>query len=524
MRKVLGLSLICWVGVTLTTYAQYFQFSQYNFSQQRVNPALVGNTPYASISILSRNQKTGGDFGINSNLLSGTYPLLSRSTGKPWSGIGITLMDDRSDGIFKTQEVSLSYAMHLHLNRFQTLSLGFKGLFQTKSISLDGFNTGLQYIPDRGFSNSISTGESLAELRENYNTFSAGLYWQQVDRKETKTAYWGISVFDFNKPKDSFLGSTNHLFSTLIAEGGFRAYQQKQLSVFPEILFTTNSSNVSLNAGMRFQYEIKSMPNQPAPVKIDVITKYVPGRSGIIGLQFHRENFSFGTSYDFPFFANNSGNQGALEICLELRRLVTTRNKKLKARRKKEIGVRKKTSKLIAFKNNTKKKTLDSLTALTVQNQPKEEKTVIDSTTYPKSVFIEKYDSSKIKFEANAGKVNQEPYLVEKITLRFQFKFNSADLDDGTEHFLNDLSKTLEEDPHLSIKIIGHTDNVGSEKFNQRLSVKRAETVKKFLLKTGISQARITVDGKGMRQPLTDNETEEEKATNRRVEILLLKD
>lgn len=521
MRK-LGLVLIICVGIISTPRAQYFQFSQYNFSLQRINPALVGNTRYATVSLLSRNQKTGGDFNIMSNFVSATYPLLNRSTGKPWSGLGVTIMDDRSGGIFKTQEASLSYAMHLRLDRFRTLSLGFKGVFQTKSISLEGYTTSLQYVPDRGFSNSIGGGENLSELRESYNTFSAGLYWQQVDRKETKTAYWGISLFDFNKPKDSFLGSSNQLSSTFIAEGGFRAYQQGEFSVFPEALLTTNSSNVSLNAGIRFQYELKPMPNQATSARIDVLTKYVPGRTGIIGIQFHRENFSFGASYDFPFLVSNTGNLGALEIGLEVRKLISTRNEKYRAKRAKEIEARKKAARAIAQKNNAKKKALDSLTAITAQNQPHDDKTTIDSITN-KSVVIEKYDSSKVKYEANAGKVNQEPYLVEKITLRFQFKFNSVDLDDNTEDFLNDLSKTLEADPQLKIKIIGHTDNVGSDKFNERLSFKRAETVKKFLLIRGISQNRITVDGKGMSQPIKDNDTEENRATNRRVEILLLR-
>ncbi|MFM6347629.1 MAG: type IX secretion system membrane protein PorP/SprF, partial [Dolichospermum sp.] len=86
MRK-LGLVLIICVGIISTPRAQYFQFSQYNFSLQRINPALVGNTRYATVSLLSRNQKTGGDFNIMSNFVSATYPLLNRSTGKPWSGL-----------------------------------------------------------------------------------------------------------------------------------------------------------------------------------------------------------------------------------------------------------------------------------------------------------------------------------------------------------------------------------------------------------------------------------------------------
>ncbi len=523
MMKRGGLVTIILVGLFSRSQAQYFQFSQYNFSQQRINPALVSNTRYATVSLLSRTQKTGGDFNIMSNFLSSTYPLLNRSTGRPWSGIGITLMDDRSGGIFNTQEAALSYALHLRLNRFQLLSLGFKGVFQTKSISLEGFNTSLQYIPDRGFSNSIANGENMTEFRESYQTFSAGLYWQQVDRKETKVAYWGFSLFDFNKPKDPFLGSTNNLSSTLIAEGGFRAYQQRELSVFPEGLVTSNNGNVTLNTGLRFQYELKPMPNQAAIARIDLLTKFVPGRSGIVGIQFHRENFSFGASYDFPLFVKNTGNLGALEVGLELRRLVSTRNEKYRAKRAKEIEAKKKTAKPIALKNYAQKKLQDSVKLLATKNQNPEAINKVDSTTFSKSIVIQRFDSIQRKYEAEAGKVNQEPYLVEKITLRFQFKFNSIDLDDDSEDFLNDLTKTLETDPRLEVKVVGHTDNIGSEKFNESLSLKRAESVQKFLISRGIDPSRVSVKGKGMSQPLTENETEAGRATNRRVEIYLLR-
>ena len=69
---------------------------------------MIATTKYASASILSRTQNTAGDFAISSNFLSLVYPLVNRSTGKPGSGIGITMMDDRSQGIFSNQEVTLT--------------------------------------------------------------------------------------------------------------------------------------------------------------------------------------------------------------------------------------------------------------------------------------------------------------------------------------------------------------------------------------------------------------------------------
>ena len=93
------------------------------------------------------------------------------------------MMDDRSGGIYKTQEIAASYAINIRLSRFQTLSLAAKGLYQTKRISLDGFYTGSQFIPERGFDNLEGNGESFQQFTNNYATISTGLYWQETDRK-----------------------------------------------------------------------------------------------------------------------------------------------------------------------------------------------------------------------------------------------------------------------------------------------------------------------------------------------------
>ncbi|WP_028602756.1 outer membrane protein OmpA [Ottowia thiooxydans] len=66
---------------------------------------------------------------------------------------------------------------------------------------------------------------------------------------------------------------------------------------------------------------------------------------------------------------------------------------------------------------------------------------------------------------------------------------------------------------------VGHTDSVGSNAYNQRLSVRRAEAVKAYLVSKGIERNRIYTEGKGKTQPVADNRTAEGRAKNRRVEI-----
>jgi OOP family OmpA-OmpF porin len=66
---------------------------------------------------------------------------------------------------------------------------------------------------------------------------------------------------------------------------------------------------------------------------------------------------------------------------------------------------------------------------------------------------------------------------------------------------------------------VGHTDSIGSDAYNQKLSVRRSEAVKAYLVSKGIEKNRVYTEGKGEKQPVADNKTAEGRAKNRRVEI-----
>jgi OOP family OmpA-OmpF porin len=66
---------------------------------------------------------------------------------------------------------------------------------------------------------------------------------------------------------------------------------------------------------------------------------------------------------------------------------------------------------------------------------------------------------------------------------------------------------------------VGHTDSVGSDAYNQKLSVRRSEAVKAYLVSKGVEKNRVYTEGKGEKQPVADNKTAEGRAKNRRVEI-----
>jgi OOP family OmpA-OmpF porin len=66
---------------------------------------------------------------------------------------------------------------------------------------------------------------------------------------------------------------------------------------------------------------------------------------------------------------------------------------------------------------------------------------------------------------------------------------------------------------------VGHTDSIGGDAYNQKLSVRRADAVKNYLVDKGIEKNRVYTEGKGEKQPVADNKTAEGRAKNRRVEI-----
>jgi outer membrane protein OmpA-like peptidoglycan-associated protein len=228
-----------------------------------------------------------------------------------------------------------------------------------------------------------------------------------------------------------------------------------------------------------------------------------------MGLQLHRENFSAGLSYDFPFLTVNPGNSGALEIGLTLRKLVVPKIRRIAKRKLEE-------KKKALAKTPSAKKTETKINS-------KPDSVLAEPSSIPE-VEIVKTDTVRTQTKASAGKISQEPIIVEKIMLHFHFEYNSVDLDEETEDFLTGLSTTLTEDKSLKLKITGHTDNIGPEKFNQKLSVKRAEAIRSFLLKKGIERERLEALGRGMKEPLNTNESEDDRAKNRRVEILLYHD
>lgn len=116
-----------------------------------------------------------------------------------------------------------------------------------------------------------------------------------------------------------------------------------------------------------------------------------------------------------------------------------------------------------------------------------------------------------------------EPAQSEVITLSdagdVLFAFNQSELTPTAKSQLDSIMGKLQDADVISIKVIGFTDSVGSDAYNQGLSERRASSVAEYLLSQGVAPNKITSEGKGESQPVADNETDEGRAKNRRVEL-----
>ena len=103
------------------------------------------------------------------------------------------------------------------------------------------------------------------------------------------------------------------------------------------------------------------------------------------------------------------------------------------------------------------------------------------------------------------------------------FASGSSELTDSAKEVLGKVVRTLEDYPKMTLEINGYTDNTGSLAFNMKISKRRAESVKNYLINQGIQAERLTSNGYGPENPIDSNSTKEGRAKNRRIEFFRIK-
>ena len=101
------------------------------------------------------------------------------------------------------------------------------------------------------------------------------------------------------------------------------------------------------------------------------------------------------------------------------------------------------------------------------------------------------------------------------------FAFDSANLRRASQENLDKLTEIINRDDDTILLIVGHTDSVGDADYNIGLSERRAQSAADYMISKGLAESRVQTDGRGETEPIADNETEEGRQENRRVEVAI---
>ena len=122
----------------------------------------------------------------------------------------------------------------------------------------------------------------------------------------------------------------------------------------------------------------------------------------------------------------------------------------------------------------------------------------------------------------NAEVIREGEGIIVKFDSGILFDFNSTVLKEAAKDNIKTLANSLNQYPGTDVRVIGHTDNIGSESVNMTFSEKRAAAVKAYAVAQGVPSSRLITIGKGYGEPIADNTTEVGRAANRRVEIVIM--
>lgn len=121
---------------------------------------------------------------------------------------------------------------------------------------------------------------------------------------------------------------------------------------------------------------------------------------------------------------------------------------------------------------------------------------------------------------AEANENNEIKIDFEKIADKGLYDVNSAVISKNSYEGLDAVADFMKRHSDVTLRVEGHTDSTGKADYNQQLSEKRANAVKKYLVDKGVEDSRITTKGFGASKPIADNSTKEGRAQNRRTEMI----
>lgn len=491
------LKLIILLNILLLAFfeseSQDLNFMMYSSTSLNVNPAMIATTDYFTFGGNYRNKTYINDVNSQSAFIMLSRPLYKNN--KRYGGFGFSALSDQGGDTqqLACEGLSGAYAHEVQLTSWSRLSLGLQAAYLMKKIDTRQFSTGSQWIDGVGYDPTAGNGEEFESQTTGSFTLSSGLYWYIPNDDKSVKFYLGFAMYNLTKPKYSFFGTEQAEPFKYIVNTGYELYRQGKFTIMPQILYYNSYYQHNITVGAKWSCQYKGLKDSWlfSAGSIDLISDYKLNEGLAVGLLVNQPGFTFGIAYGFTnnFTNDYTPEKGIVEISFSVKKLL--------------------------FKEASKRPVVSDA------DYPREQarrftfnKLEIKETEH----LVEKNEVKDVKKEINKETDSTIKFKLEK---DFQFGFNMAELNNEAKAYINDIVILLSENEMLNIEIIGHTDNVGTRTANQKISEKRAEVVKKYLVEKGIGENRIKTKGMADKQPASDNDTEVNRAKNRRVEFII---
>lgn len=492
------LLLLAVAMVSAGTYAQEYVYTLNQYTPLNYNPAAAAYDNDASVSFLSRSTEIAPGVNYQNNVFNGEYPMVTKS-GKRYGGIGLNFIqkDAGNSDMLKTHAIGLSLAYNLQILKEQFVSFGLQTTYYNKQTSLENMTTGSQWLAEEfRFDPNASLGEPLSENNISYIGLNAGLTWYLQSKEDhSPRAFFSIAAHNLNQPDESFFTTGNNVPVNYLVNAGAVLYENSVYRFSPQVIYQHESTKNLMSLILSNTIFIRN--ENPYDIiksgSVEILGKYDLQRDMSVGAVFHQPAFSVGFSYTFPVSneAANSYLQGGIEFSLKLSKTI--------------------------WKVKPKTVVIDNVTPGSSRNirfdEDKDDR---------KTVVVQKSDVDII--QENIEELSEVKAVKFELTKDFKFEFGKAELNEAAKVYLDDIYALLQKNPEYKLEVIGHTDNVGKPQLNYKLSTERARVVSDYLEKKGLNEERITYSGKGDTVPLTNNDTEENRSKNRRVQFIIYVD
>jgi type IX secretion system PorP/SprF family membrane protein len=487
-------SLVSWLLFFLSGYvlqAQDLPYTLYHFTPLNINPALVAAGNSLEANYIFRHRPAGSADGFRTFQMSLTHPLLS--SGRKWGGIGLQVVGGSpgESSSSNRPKVTAALAYHLTLSPRQILSIGFSGSFGPNGNASEG---------ERPRENLRSPDQTSFKL-------NSGLYYRGTDKAGRETFYLSLALIQAIRPEENFT-FYNKVPSTFLLSGGFRVWQNDLLAVESQILWNNRAGHNYVQMGGNVKYSLDRLQTRLASRKgsIEAGVSYGNAKALVLTLVLLQPLYHLGISYDLPLSPYAEGNlfRKGPEVALRVFPAAALQLFKASESNRKEKKVhRKKKSPFLP----------DRLSPANPAGQadPQEEENLL-SAEDEQDVFREPAWKGK-------GSAGDEASFQNR-PLHFDLNQNAVEAEEE-KIFLQDMVEFLQQHPEITVRIVGHTDDTGPDETNIKLSFRRAQVIADFLLDKGIQGERVVVEGHGSFNPLVPNSSAENRARNRRVEIIL---